>query len=332
MAMLLNRALGDLLIKYPQMVIFGEDVARKGGVYHVTADLQERAGRARVFNTPLDETAILGLAMGAAQMGLLPVPEIQYLAYLHNALDQIRGEAASLQFFSQGQYRNPMVVRIASLAYQKGFGGHFHNDNAIAALRDIPGLLIACPSNGRDAVGMLRTCVAAAHVDGRVSLFLEPIARYMTKDLHEQRDGEWSFPYPRADFAIDVGEIAVHGDGDDLCILTYGNGVWMSLRVQRRLASEGIAARVVDLRWLLPLPEAAFAAQARRCGAALVVDECRRTGGVAEPVLAALAERCPGVAVARVAADDTFIPLGAAANLVLVQEDDIHAAARELLR
>ena len=97
---------------------------------------------------------------------------------MHNAVDQIRGEACSQQFFSKGQFSNPMVVRIASLAYQKGFGGHFHNANAIASIRDIPGLLIACPSNGRDAVLMLRTCVAAAHECKLVSVFLEPIALY----------------------------------------------------------------------------------------------------------------------------------------------------------
>src|SRR5690606_4466160 len=106
------------------------------------------------------------------------------------------GEAASLQFFSNGQFRNPMVMRIASLGYQKGFGGHFHNDNSFTALRDIPGLVIACPSRGDDAAMMLRTCAALAKVDGRVVAFMEPIALYMTKDLHEPKDGEWLFPYP----------------------------------------------------------------------------------------------------------------------------------------
>ena len=94
---------------------------------------------ARVFDTLLDEQSILGLALGAGSPACCPVPEIQYLAYLHNAEDQLRGEAATLPFFSQGAYRNPMVVRVAGLAYQKGFGGHFHNDNAVAVLRDIPG-------------------------------------------------------------------------------------------------------------------------------------------------------------------------------------------------
>jgi 2-oxoisovalerate dehydrogenase E1 component len=332
MAMQLNRALADLLVKYPEMLVFGEDVARKGGVYHVTADLQRRAGVGRVFNTPLDETSILGLAIGAAQLGMLPVPEIQYLAYLHNAIDQIRGEAASFSFFSNDQMHNPMVVRIAALAYQRGFGGHFHNDNAIAALRDIPGLLIACPSNGRDAVGMLRTCVAAAKIDGRVTAFLEPIALYMTKDLHEERDGGWSFPYPEADFSVPVGRARTWTQGEDLTILSYANGLRMSLRVAHRLQqSHGLRCHVVDLRWLSPLPVDDMVRAATATGRVLIVDECRRTGGVAEGVMAALVERCPEVRMARVAGIDTFIPLGAAANLVLVQEADIEAAALEIM-
>jgi len=171
LAVNINRALGDILLKYPETFLFGEDVARKGGVYNVTQGLQGKAGLARVFNTELDETSILGLGMGFGHLGLIGLPEIQYLAYVHNAIDQIRGEACSLQYFSQDQFRNPMVVRIASLAYQKGFGGHFHNDNAVSALREIPGLLMAAPSNGLDAVGILRTLVAAARVDGRVSTF-----------------------------------------------------------------------------------------------------------------------------------------------------------------
>ena len=109
-----------------------------------------------MFDTLLDETSILGLALGTAVTGFVPIPEIQYLAYLHNAEDQLRGEAATLQFFSQGAYRNGMVVRIQGYGYQKGFGGHFHNDNGLGVLRDIPGLVIASPSRPDDAGAMLR--------------------------------------------------------------------------------------------------------------------------------------------------------------------------------
>src|SRR5204863_3737174 len=133
--------------------------------------------------------------------------------------------ACSLQFFSQNQYRNPMVIRIAALGYQKGFGGHFHNDNSIAALRDIPSLVIACPSRGDDAAAMLRTCLALANVDGRVIAFLEPIALYMTKDLHREGDGAWQFPYPAPEVAVPLGEPRVYNESArDLAIITFGNG------------------------------------------------------------------------------------------------------------
>jgi 2-oxoisovalerate dehydrogenase E1 component len=299
-----------------------------------------------VFNTILDETTILGLAQGMAQAGCLPFPEIQYLAYLHNAIDQIRGEAASLQFFSTGQchkgvpgqftsFQNPMVVRIAGLAYQKGFGGHFHNDNSIGALLDIPGIVLGVPSRADDAVTMLRTMTSLAHDHGKVCVFLEPIALYMQKDLHEPNDGAWQFGYPQPAEVMPFGEGRVYepGDDDELTIVTYGNGLWMSLRVQRRLRDQGIQARVFDLRWLMPMPIEQVKEHVRATGRCLVVDECRHSHGGPSPML--LTELCQdpslrGCQLRRVAAHDSYVPLAAAANLVLVQEPDIERAAIEL--
>ena len=234
LALAINGALAGALDSHPEVLLFGEDIAAKGGVYGVTRGLHARFGAGRVFDTLLDETSILGLALGSAVSGFVPVPEIQYLAYLHNAEDQLRGEAATLQFFSQGQYRNGMVVRIAGYGYQKGFGGHFHNDDSVAVLRDIPGLVIASPARPDDAAAMLRTCVAAAKVDGSVCAFLEPIALYHTRDLHEEGDGLWlATPSPSH---VPLGSARTYGDGLDLTILTWGNGLLMSLRVARRLA------------------------------------------------------------------------------------------------
>ena len=333
LAIQINQGLHELMAKYPETLLFGEDVAQKGGVYTVTRGLQKAFRGARVFNTLLDETMILGLAQGYANMGMLPLPEIQYLAYFHNACDQIRGEACSLQFFSNDQYRNPMLVRIAGLGYQRGFGGHFHNDNSITALRDIPGLVVGCPSRGDDAVEMLRTLAALAKVDGRVAVFLEPIALYMTKDLHEAGDGQWLFPYPEQGRAMAVGEGRVYGEGnDDLLIITYGNGVPMSLRAARRIeAARGWKVRVVDLRWLVPLNEAFIVEQARRARRVIVVDEGRRSAGVGEGVITALAEAgLGGLPLQRVVGADTYTPLAGAAFLVIPGEDDIVAAADAL--
>jgi 2-oxoisovalerate dehydrogenase E1 component len=261
---------------------------------------------------------------------MLPVPEIQYLAYLHNAEDQLRGEAASLRFFSAGAYTNPMVVRVAGLAYQKGFGGHFHNDNAVGVLRDIPGIAVAVPSRPEDAGPLLRGCLAAAAISGQVSVFLEPIALYHERDLHDAGDRGWLGDY-RPDGIAQLGSPRTHGDGTDLTIVTFGNGVRMSLRVARRLAAGGIGARVLDLRWIAPLPSAELLAEAERTGRVLVVDETRHSGGVGEGVLAALVESGFRGRMARVASHDSYVPLGAAANLVLLGEDEIESAARLLV-
>jgi 2-oxoisovalerate dehydrogenase E1 component len=334
LAIQINQALHDLFCKYPESLLFGEDVAQKGGVYTVTKGLHRTFRGARVFNTLLDETTILGLAQGLANMGMLPMPEIQYLAYFHNACDQIRGEAASLQFFSNGQYRNPMVMRIASLGYQRGFGGHFHNDNSITALRDIPSLVVGCPSRGDDAATMLRTMMALAKVDGRVCAFLEPIALYMTKDLHAPADGQWQFDYPPPDQAMPFGAGRVyHPEARDLLIVSFGNGVPMSLRAARTLQDRhGMAARVLDLRWLVPLNEDEIARHAADCRAVLVVDEGRRSAGVGEGVITALVEAgLGGKPIARVVGADTFTPLAGAAFLVLPGDDDVVKTAERLL-
>jgi len=333
LAIQINQALHDLMAKYPSTVLFGEDVAQKGGVYTVSKGLLKAFGPRRVFNTLLDETMILGMAQGLANLGMLPIPEIQYLAYLHNAADQLRGEACSLQFFSNDQYRNPMLVRIAGLGYQKGFGGHFHNDNSIAALRDIPGLVVGCPSRGDDAAMMLRTLAALATVDGRVAVFLEPIALYMTKDLHAPGDGQWLFPYPAADQALVLGEGRVYApEVSDLVIFTYGNGVPMSLRAARAIEQQlGWQVRVVDLRWLVPLDAGFIAAQAADAQRVLVVDEGRHSAGVGEGVITALVEAGLGhLPIRRVCGADTYTPLAGAALCVLPSDNAVLNAALAL--
>ena len=287
-----------------------------------------------MFDSLLDEQSILGLALGLGVSGMLPIPEIQYLAYLHNAEDQLRGEGASLSFFSSGQYTNPLVVRIAGYGYQKGFGGHFHNDNSVAVLRDIPGLVIASPAHPSDAAPMLRTCVAAAISDGTVSVFLEPIALYHTRDLLEPGDGVWTAPYAAPDRwrheHVPIGEGRLVRDGSDVLIVSWANGLAMSLQAARDLAAEGISCRVFDLRWLAPLPIEQVLAHADEVDRVLVVDETRRSGGAGEGIVTGLIEAGYTGAIERVAALDSFVPLGDAANLVLVSNDQIVDAARRL--
>lgn len=326
----INFALADIMLQYPNVAVFGEDVARKGGVYGVTQGLQGKFGAARVFDTLLDEQTILGLAIGMAHNGFVPIPEIQFLAYLHNAEDQIRGEAATLSFFSNKQYRNPMVVRIAGLPYQKGFGGHFHNDNSLAVLTDIPGIIVACPSSAADAPAMLRECVRLAHEDGRVVVFIEPIALYHTTDLQQADDGGWTAPYvaPDQDNIISLGALGQFGKGTELAIITYANGYFLSRQAADELKAGGIDLRIIDLRWLHPLNAEAIVAAVADCGKILIVDECRRSGSLSEKLMTILTEAGRGNAVSRITAEDCFIPLGPAAELVLPSKASIIEAAR----
>jgi 2-oxoisovalerate dehydrogenase E1 component len=334
MARLLSWALADLMLTHPEIIVAGEDVGPKGGVYNVTAKLHERFGSCRVINTLLDEQSILGLGIGAAHNDLLAITEIQFLAYVHNAEDQIRGEAATLSFFSSGQYANPTIIRIPGLGYQKGFGGHFHNDNSLAVFRDIPGLILACPSNGADAVEMLRECVRLALEEQRVVVFIEPIALYMTRDLHEEGDALWTSAYkaPGEAKPIRLGDLGVHGDGTDLAIVSYGNGYFLSRQAERILRERhGVKLRLIDLRWLAPLNEEGLIEATAGCGKVLIVDECRRTGSQSEALMALFAERAPQTECARLTAEDSFIPLGRAATITLPSRESIVEAALDLI-
>lgn len=332
MSRLINFALTDLMLDHPEIVMMGEDIGRKGGVYGVTQKLTQRFGRARMIDTLLDEQSILGLALGMAQNGLLPIPEIQFLAYLHNAEDQLRGEGATLPFFSNGQYTNPMVLRIAGLGYQKGFGGHFHNDNSVAVLRDIPGLILACPSSGPGAVRLLRECVRLAREEQRLVVFLEPIALYGMRDLHEPGDGGWLGKYPAAGERIGFGEVTTTGAGEDLAIISFANGAYLSHQAQRVLEAEGISARVIDLNWLSPLPEQAMLAAAKGCRHVLIVDETRASGGIADALMTIFAEQdSEKRPLARISARDSFIPTGPAYAATMPSAQQIIAAARELV-
>ncbi|MDA8792410.1 thiamine pyrophosphate-dependent enzyme [Bacteriovoracaceae bacterium] len=332
---LINFALTDLLLDYPETLIFGEDVAKKGGVYNVTSKLERRFGRKRIFNSPLDETSILGTAVGFAHNGFVPIPEIQFLAYYHNAQDQLRGEAATLSFFSNQQFTNGMVVRIAGLAYQKGFGGHYHNDNSITVFRDLPGVQLACPSNGADAVRMIRACVREAYEYGRIFIFLEPIALYPVRDVHEDGDGDYCFSYPvDTKDEIAVGEFNVMNCSGptELTIITYGNGVYLSLQAAKELFRKNIKVKIIDLRWLTMIDYKKLSTEIAKDKHVLIVDECRRSGSLSEEIMTNLFENLSSLPkLKRLCAEDSFIPLGKAANLTLPSKESIYQSCLKLL-
>ncbi|KAA1397499.1 thiamine pyrophosphate-dependent enzyme [Aeromicrobium ginsengisoli] len=333
LAQSVNAALKDALAAHPEALVFGEDIGRKGGVYGVTRGLRKAYGANRVFDTLLDEQTILGTALGSALAGFLPIPEIQYLAYLHNAEDQLRGEAATLRFFSNGQYQNGMVVRVAGLAYQKGFGGHFHNDNSVAVLRDIPGLILAVPSHPANAPQLLRECLALAG-EGRVCVYLEPIALYHQRDLQDG-DGAWTGAYTPpaawpAESSAELGRVRTYGEGRDVLLVTFGNGVRLSLRAAAELAPT-IACTVLDLQWLSPLPHEELLRTAAGFDRVVVVDETRRSGGVSESIITALVDGGHTGRIVRVTSADSFIPLGPAADHVLLSEGLISEVVRRIV-
>ncbi|MBG0565737.1 transketolase C-terminal domain-containing protein [Actinoplanes aureus] len=325
LAQTLDATLTDALAGNPDLLVFGPAATRSG----LRGD--------RVFDTLPDATTILGLALGAGTAGRLPVAELAGLSDLHEAAAQLRGEAATMSFLSAGAYRNPMVLRVPAFAQPFGLGGHVVNDNSVAVLRDVPGLVVAVPSRPEDAAPMLRSCLAAAEVDRTVCVFLEPVALYQTRDLYQQGDNEWLAPYPApetwAGGHVPIGRARIYGLGttQDLTIVTYGNGVRMALRVATQLAADGYGSRVVDLRWLNPLPAADLVREASATGRVLIVDETRRSGGVGEGVLAALVDGAFVGSVRRVAAADAPVPLGPAAQQVLVGEDAITQGAHTLL-
>ncbi len=332
MAQLINWGLHDLLLSQRRRLVFGEDVARKGGVYNVTAGLYEKFGVGRVFNTLLDEQTILGLGIGAGQLGLTPILEIQYLAYVYNALDQLRGEACSLQFFSRRQFRNPMLVRVAGFGYQKGFGGHFHNDNSYASLREIPGIIIATASNGADAVRLVRTCVKLAEESGAVVVMIEPIALYMTKDL--VGNGDWLFPYPAPDELMPFGETGFHGDPQaDILIISFANGYYLSRQAAWDLEQEGIATAILELRFLTPLNREAILQAVRGRHSVILVDESRLTASLSEEITALIVENLQDKTphISRVCGKDTYIPLGTAWEYVLPSRKEICRAVKRRL-
>ena len=267
------------------------------------------------------------------QNGFVPIPEIQFLAYFHNAEDQLRGEIATLPFFSEGQYANPLVLRVPGLAYQKGFGGHFHNDNSLTIFRDIPGLILAVPSNGLDAVKMLRTSVREAYEHGRIVVFIEPIALYMLKDLHVAKDSKWSFKYPNPKEEIPLGEFGEYGEGKKLIIISYGNGLYLSLQAKKEIEEKiNNKIKVIDLRWLSEINVNKLLDSFGNCRKILIVDECRRNGCHAEGLMSELLSETKKPLNIRIhAAENSFIPIGKASTVTLPSKESIIKNSLELI-
>jgi 2-oxoisovalerate dehydrogenase E1 component len=333
MADAIRATLNELMEADDRIRVFGEDVADadervldhvegKGGVFGVTRGLQRRFGSSRCYNTPLAEANIVGRGVGQALRGLKPCPEIQFFDYIWPAMVQLRSEAATIRWRSNGAFSCPLVVRVAIGGYLTG-GAIWHSQSGESIFAHIPGLLVAFPSRARDAVGLLRAAFAS---DDPV-LFLEH------KHLYRQRYA--ADPMPHLGWMLPFGQGAVVRPGRDLTIVTWGATVQKSLEAARQLQDEGCSVEVVDLRSINPWDRTLVCESVDRTGRLLVVHEDTLTAGFGAEVTAWVAEHCfwsLDAPVARVTATDTFVAYEPTLErAILPQVDDITTSARALV-
>lgn len=289
----IREALREEMARDPAVYLFGEDVA-VGGPFGATKGLAEEFGENRIVNTPISEGTVMGLAVGAAALGLRPVVEVMFIDFITLAMDQLVNHAAKLHYMSGGQIRVPLTVR-AQCGAVGSFGAH-HSQSLEAWFLHVPGLKVVMPSNPADAKGLLKAAIR----DQNPVLFIEHRGLYWLRGM-----------VPEREHLIPIGRAALCRPGEDVTVATFGKMVSACLEAARELEARGISCEVVDLRSLLPLDLEALVASVRKTSRLVIVHEAVGTGGVGAEITAQVQEAAFGYLdspVIRVAAPSVPVP------------------------
>ncbi|GIK60828.1 MAG: tungsten formylmethanofuran dehydrogenase subunit E [Ignavibacteriaceae bacterium] len=319
----INHALHEEMKRNKDMYIFGEDIADlKGGVFTATKGLSTTFGDDRVFNSPLAEASILGVANGMALAGLKPVVEIQFGDYIWPAFMQMKNETAAMRYRSNNAWSTPVVVRVAVGGYIHG--GLCHSQNIESIYAHVPGIYIAFPSNAADAKGLLKT---ACRINDPV-LFCEH------KGLYRQSSA--IFPEPDDDYLIPFGKAKVVKEGNDITVVSYGVSMWDSVLAAKKLEEEsGYSVEVIDIRTIIPLDEETIFRSVKKTNKVIVIHEDTLTGGFGGEIAARISDNCFQYLdgpVKRIAAKDTHIPYAPVLeNVVLPSRTQIYNGIKELI-
>jgi 2-oxoisovalerate dehydrogenase E1 component beta subunit len=315
MAQALNLALREEMARDERVVVLGEDVGKRGGVFLITEGLYELFGPDRVIDTPLSEAAIIGVAAGMAMNGLRPVAEIQFADFIFGGFDQIVSNVAKIRYRTGGQFSVPLVVRAPVGGGVKG--GMFHSQSPEAYFVHTPGLKVVTPSTPYDAKGLLISAIR----DEDPVIFFEPKRIYRT--FREE--------VPEGDYTVPLGVARVAREGTDVSLITYAATVHDCLSAAEKAKSEGIDCEVIDLRTLLPFDREAIDRTVKKTGRVVIVHEAPKTGGFGAEIAAYIAERLLfslEAPVLRVTGYDTPFPF-AHENLYMPNEKRILNAVRK---
>ncbi|MDE3838359.1 alpha-ketoacid dehydrogenase subunit beta [Bacillus methanolicus] len=302
----------------PNVLVFGEDVGVNGGVFRATEGLQKEFGEDRVFDTPLAESGIGGLAIGLGLQGFRPVAEIQFFGFVYEVMDSISGQMARMRYRSGGRYNAPITIR-------SPFGGgvhtpELHADSLEGLVAQQPGLKVVIPSTPYDAKGLLISAIR----DNDPVIFLEHMKLY--RSFRQE--------VPEEEYIIPLGKADIKREGSDLSIITYGAMVHESLKAAEELEKEGYSAEVIDLRTIVPLDIETIISSVEKTGRAIVVQEAQKQAGIAANVVAEINDRAIlslEAPVLRVTAPDTVYPFPQAESVWLPNYKDIIETAKKVL-